>query len=543
MIQLEKVSFRYNYKDVLRDISLTIKKEEIVGILGPNGSGKTTLLKVLSGILSPHSGKIFINKKPITQYKPRDRAKLIGFVPQYMPVYFPFTVYETILSGRFPYLGPFNILSKQDKEAVEKAIELTEIEHIADRKLTEISTGELQRVAIATCFAQDTEILLLDEPVSNLDINYQTKVLNILYSLNKTQKKTIVIVFHDINMAIRFCQRIFFLKKGKIVYEVDSPEKIREDIIEDIFDTSIILFESKTSKIFLPDILSQSKESLVSVIEEDKQITENYLIGGFIQEIKNAIQGPKMVLEKIIQEIPSNVDDSMEKVMRYLTIDKIDKSVSEDITKIVYNNSLLLKLKKQINVCLRALNRIMFLTYFINNYTKLKRDTSNITNLNEILLDIYESNFETLRKNKIKFNMEIEDNFILQINKEHLRSILENLILNSIDALEQNNTPNKEKTITVRCFIRKKRIFIQLEDNGPGIKEEEIRKIFIPFFTTKPEKRNGIGLFLVKRLVRLYGGRIYVHSHPGKLTTFHIVFPQNIYNLDETYKKYLPMVY
>lgn len=279
---------------------------------------------------------------------------------------------------------------------------------------------------------------------------------------------------------------------------------------------------------------------MVSVIEEDKQITEHYLIGGFIQEIKNAIQGPKMVLEKIIQEIPSNFDDSIERVMRYLTIDKIDKSAFEDITKIVYNNSLLIKLKKQINVCLRALNRIMFLTYFINNYTKLKRDTSNITNLNEILLDIYESNFEILRKNKIKFNMEIEDNFILQINKEHLRSILENLILNSIDALEQNNTPNKEKIITVRCFIRKKKIFIQLEDNGPGIKEEEIRKIFIPFFTTKPEKRNGIGLFLVKRLVRLYGGRIYVHSRPGKITTFHIVFPQNI---DETYKKYLPMVY
>lgn len=240
MLQLEKVSFRYNYKEVLNDINLTIKKEEIIGILGPNGSGKTTLLKVLAGILRPQSGKVFIYKKPITEYKPRDRAKLIGFVPQYMSVYFPFTVYETILSGRFPYLGPFNVLSKQDKEAVEKAIELTGIEHIADRKLTEISTGELQRVAIATCLAQDTKILLLDEPVSNLDINYQTKILNILYSLNKTQKKTIVIVFHDINMAIRFCQRIFFLKKGKIVYEVDSPEKIREDIIEDIFDTSII---------------------------------------------------------------------------------------------------------------------------------------------------------------------------------------------------------------------------------------------------------------------------------------------------------------
>ena len=530
MIKLERIYFRYHNKEVLKDINLNVKKGEIIGILGPNGSGKTTLLKVLAGILHPQSGKILINNTPLTHYKHRDRAKLIGFVPQHIPAYFPFTVYETILSGRFPYLGPFNILSKHDREAVEKAIELTGIEHIANRKLTEISSGELQRVAIAVCLAQDTEILLLDEPISNLDINYQRRILNALYSLNEKHKKTIVMVFHDINMAIRFCQKLFFLKKGKIVYAVDSPSKIREDVIEDIFDTAIIVFETQNSKIFLPDILSQTEEPLISVIEEDKQITENYLIGGFIHEIKNVIQDHKMIFDSISQEIPSNFDDSMERIMKSLVEEKIDKSLHEDISKMIYNNSLLLKVKKQINMCLAEINRILSLANFIDNYTKLNKDTLNTINLNEVLLDIYESNFEIFKKNKIKFNIEVEDNFILQINKEHLHSILENLILNSVDAFKHDNDPNKKRTITVRSFIRKNRLFIQVEDNGPGIKEEDLQKIFIPFLTTKPKKGNGIGLFLVKRLVRLYGGRIYVHSSPGKITSFHIVFPQNIYN-------------
>ncbi len=213
MIKLENVNFSYNNREVLKDINLTIQEGELIGILGPNGSGKTTLLKVLAGILHPKAGKVLIKGKFIKHYKDRERAKLVGYVPQYIPSYFQFTVYEAVMSGRYPHLGPFNIYSNQDKEVVERSMELVDVHHISNRKLTDISSGERQRVAIAACLAQDTDIILLDEPISNLDIHYQRKILNTLYSLNKEHQKTIIIVFHDINMAFRFCDKIFFLKK------------------------------------------------------------------------------------------------------------------------------------------------------------------------------------------------------------------------------------------------------------------------------------------------------------------------------------------
>ncbi len=253
MISLKSLSFSYGKKEILEQIDLKIDKGDFLGILGPNGSGKSTLLKLINGILNPTYGSVTIKGRDVREYSTRQRARLLSYIPQNVPVYFPFSVYETVMAGRFPYIGYLGQGSEKDKEVVLRAMELVEISDIAHRKLTELSGGERQRVAIATCLAQDSEILLLDEPVSNLDIYYQKQILNLLKSLNQEHGKTIVMAVHDINMAYGFCNKSLFLKQGRIAFNGPTKEIMREDVIETVYDTTVVVFEDRGSKVFVPD--------------------------------------------------------------------------------------------------------------------------------------------------------------------------------------------------------------------------------------------------------------------------------------------------
>lgn len=233
ILEINNLDFSYNEKSVLKDISLSISKGEFLSIIGPNGSGKSTILKLITKLNTPNRGEIFLNNVNIKDINQRDLAKSISLVPQNTYIEYEFSVKELVTMGRFPYKKRFERDSKDDYAIVNKAMERTNTKYLEDRLITEISGGETQRVTIARALAQETDIILLDEPTSFLDINHQIEILNLLRDLNKEEKKTIILVIHDINLAARYSDRIMILKEGQVM-DVGRPEDVinKENILK-----------------------------------------------------------------------------------------------------------------------------------------------------------------------------------------------------------------------------------------------------------------------------------------------------------------------
>src|SRR5512136_908534 len=231
MIDLQSVSFRYHEDWVLQDISFQMEKGEFVGVIGPNGSGKTTLLKVLYRLLSPQKGEVFYDRVPLKKMSQRDIAKKIAVVAQETYPAFPFRVIEIVLMGRSPYLGHLMFEREKDLEIAKKAMEWTEILPISERPLDELSGGERKRVFIARALAQEPEVILLDEPTTNLDIHHQVEALDLVFSLNREKGLTILMASHDLNLACEYCDRLILLQHGKISH-MGPPEAVmtRENI-------------------------------------------------------------------------------------------------------------------------------------------------------------------------------------------------------------------------------------------------------------------------------------------------------------------------
>ena len=232
MLKVKNVSFSLNGKKILQNIDFSLSAGDFLGIIGPNGAGKTTLLRLISGVIYPDEGKILIEGKDTRSFNYRRLALKVAMVPQNTFISFPFTVFDIVLMGRTPYLGRFERERKEDLEKVKEYMDLTGIWHLRNRKITEISGGELQRALIAQALAQDTPILLLDEPTSHLDINHELEIISIISRLNKEKDKAVVLVSHDLNLAARYCRRLILLKEGKIfsqgkVEEVLTARNIR----------------------------------------------------------------------------------------------------------------------------------------------------------------------------------------------------------------------------------------------------------------------------------------------------------------------------
>jgi len=205
----------YDEKVIVKGVSFTIKTGEFVGIVGANGSGKTTLLRAISGIIPIKSGEINVTAKEMLSFTRREMASLIAFVPQLMEPVRGFTVLDTVLLGRTPYLGRFEFETEEDYHVAKWAIEELQIGDLIDKDVSELSGGEFQRVAIARALAQEPKIMLLDEPISHLDLRYQIKILKMLKKIR--QQRTVIATFHDLNMASRFCSRLILLKGGELV--------------------------------------------------------------------------------------------------------------------------------------------------------------------------------------------------------------------------------------------------------------------------------------------------------------------------------------
>lgn len=239
MIKTEKLNAGYENKNILNNINLQINKGEMVSVVGPNGSGKSTLLKVLSGNMNPDSGEIFINDVEVNKYKSKNLAQVMAFLPQVLKQIPQFTVEELVSFGRFPYTGWNQSLKQEDLDKVKNAINIFDLNNFENRLLAKLSGGERQRARIAMTFAQDTDILLLDEPNTFLDISHQYKILEILSEYNKVKEKTILMVLHDLNQAKRFSDRVIVLEEGKIFADGHPDEVLSESVLEKVFNVNV----------------------------------------------------------------------------------------------------------------------------------------------------------------------------------------------------------------------------------------------------------------------------------------------------------------
>lgn len=250
MISLEKVKAGYNSKIVLNSISWKSADFGLVGILGPNGAGKTTLLRLLIRYIDPWEGKIYINGKEIRKYKQEDLAKNIAFLSQKTAFNLSFTVEEYVSLGRYPHHPFWKTLSKRDWEKINEILILTETISFKNKKLFQLSGGELQRVYLARVLAQEPTILLLDEPTNNLDPYYQIYFLNFIKEMSK---KTLVIsTFHDINLASLFCDYILFIKNGMIINYGKKENILTPSILEEVYNLKFEEIIIKEEKLFLP---------------------------------------------------------------------------------------------------------------------------------------------------------------------------------------------------------------------------------------------------------------------------------------------------
>jgi iron complex transport system ATP-binding protein len=240
-LSIDDVDCSYGSIDVVKDVSFNVKKGEFLGILGPNGSGKTTLLKSISRVLKPKKGMILISDKDIYEMKSVDVAKQLAVVPQETPVSFDFSALEVVLMGRNPHMPRFKMESKEDFEIAKASMELTRTWEFADRPVTELSGGERQRVIIARALTQEPQILLLDEPTTHLDISNQLEIMDLIKHLCVTRNLLIVAVFHDFNLAARYCDSIILLKDGKIVAVGNAEETLTSENVKKVFSVNTIV--------------------------------------------------------------------------------------------------------------------------------------------------------------------------------------------------------------------------------------------------------------------------------------------------------------
>lgn len=233
-IQTRNLSFSYRDRAVLHDMSLSLERGEMVGIVGPNGSGKTTFLKILSAVLRGQ-GEVAINGRNIETYSRRELSKLFAVVQQDARVNFPYTAVEIVLMGRASHHSPFSLEGRSDLEAARKSMALTDSLSFANRYLHELSGGEKQRIMIARALAQEPEILLLDEPSAFLDLKHQVQVFELLRRLNRERSLTIVAALHDLNLAALFFPRLIVLRNGQIYRDGSPTDVLTEETIEEVY--------------------------------------------------------------------------------------------------------------------------------------------------------------------------------------------------------------------------------------------------------------------------------------------------------------------
>lgn len=267
-IILNNLSFGYNKKNILKDINMSFERNKFYSILGPNGSGKTTLLKNILKALPANDKTVYIDSLDINTYKNKDLAKKVSSVPQNTNLEFDFTSFDVVLMGRSPHLKRFERESKKDYEIVKEAMVITNTWYLKDKYINQLSGGERQKVIVARALAQESTIILLDEPISNLDIQNQIDIMDTLKFLNR--EVTIISVLHDLNLAAQYSNCILLLKNGEI-FSKGSPENVlTKDNLKYVYDiNTYIIKDPITGK---PHIIPISK----SFLDNSNLNTDNF---------------------------------------------------------------------------------------------------------------------------------------------------------------------------------------------------------------------------------------------------------------------------
>lgn len=234
MVKLKSVFKAYNQKKVIEDVSLEIEKGTITSFIGPNGAGKSTLVSMISRLISKDGGAITIDGRDIMHTKNNEMAKKISILKQTNAVNLKLTIRELVSFGRFPYSQ--GKLTKVDEAKIDEAIDYMELRDMQDQYLDELSGGQRQRAHIAMVIAQDTEYILLDEPLNNLDMRHSVQIMKTLRNLVNEMGKTILLVIHDINFASCYSDHIVALKNGKIIKQGRTCDVIDRCVLKDIYD-------------------------------------------------------------------------------------------------------------------------------------------------------------------------------------------------------------------------------------------------------------------------------------------------------------------
>ena len=247
-IDIRNLSHSYGDRPVLTDVTFQVAVGEFFIIIGPNGSGKTTLLKTLAGVDTLQTGNVEILNRPLSRYTRKALAQTLSFVPQSMPLDFPFSVMQTVLMGRYPYLGMLGIEGEEDLSIARRAIDFAGVAHLADRKMDELSGGERQRAFIARALCQDPKLLLLDEPTAALDLAHQVRVMDLMEQLKREAGVSILMVSHDVNLAAMYADRLLLLKEGRIV-AVGTPRQVMTyEILESVYGCPLLVDETSLDR-------------------------------------------------------------------------------------------------------------------------------------------------------------------------------------------------------------------------------------------------------------------------------------------------------
>ena len=245
-INIENLSFAYENKLILDNINLDFEKGKLYSIIGPNGSGKSTIIKNISKVLTPKSGTIKIKQKDVSKFNNKELSRKMSVINQVTRIDYDFTVAEIVMMGRNPHKGRLEEFNYEDEKIIEKYMKITDTWILRNKLITTLSGGEFQRVIAAKTLSQETDIILLDEPTSNLDIQYQVEFLKIFNKL-KTNK-TIIAVLHDLNLASTFSDEIILLDQGEVVAKGSPWQVMNKENIKRSYHIPVEVIENPINK-------------------------------------------------------------------------------------------------------------------------------------------------------------------------------------------------------------------------------------------------------------------------------------------------------
>ncbi len=234
MLNIKNLFVSYNGREILHDVSFDVKNGEVLALIGPNGAGKSTLIRAVSGVIESR-GEIQTDGKNFHEMNPMERARFVAVVPQAISLPPAFSVWETVLMGRTPYLGFLGNASKHDEEIARQSLTRVNALNFSERRVGEISGGEQQRILLARALCQSTPILLLDEPTSHLDLQYQVSLLELVRDLAKENNLAVLVAMHDLNLAARYADRVALMVAGNIKAIGTPKEVLQPQLIADAY--------------------------------------------------------------------------------------------------------------------------------------------------------------------------------------------------------------------------------------------------------------------------------------------------------------------